>query len=56
MMMIIIIIIIILIWRVQLLLCSGCEIGEYITTVSEQRLGKHVPAEKNTHVTICLLL
>jgi hypothetical protein len=25
-------------------------IGEYTTAVSEQRLGKHVPAEKNKHV------
>jgi hypothetical protein len=32
-----------------------CAIGEYIATVSEQRLGKHFPAETNTHVTIYLL-
>jgi hypothetical protein len=29
--------------------------GEYTTTVSEQRFGKHVLAEKNTHATIDLL-
>jgi hypothetical protein len=35
---------------------SRCyAIGEYTTTVSEQRLSKHVPAEMNTHVTIGLL-
>jgi hypothetical protein len=27
-------------------------IGEYTTTVPEQRLGKHVPEETNTHATI----
>jgi hypothetical protein len=26
--------------------------GEYTTTVSEQRLGKHVPAETNSKVRI----
>jgi hypothetical protein len=32
---------------------SRCyAIGEYTMAVSEQRLGKHVPAETNTHVTI----
>jgi hypothetical protein len=30
-------------------------IGEYTTTVSQQRLGKHVPAETNTRVTRDLL-
>jgi hypothetical protein len=45
--------------------CSICDycsmysryyaIGKYTTTVSEQRLGKHVPAETNMHVTIDLL-
>jgi hypothetical protein len=34
---------------------SRCKISEYKTTVSEKRLGKHVPAESNTHVTIDLL-
>jgi hypothetical protein len=30
---------------------SRCyAIGEYTKTVFEQRLGKHVPAETNTHV------
>jgi hypothetical protein len=30
---------------------SRCyAIGEYTTTVSEQRLGNHVPAETNKHV------
>jgi hypothetical protein len=28
------------------------RVGEYTTTVSGQRLGKHVPAETNTHVII----
>jgi hypothetical protein len=35
---------------------SRCyAIDEYTTTVSEERLGKHVPAETNTHVTVDLL-
>jgi hypothetical protein len=37
---------------VQLLLCSAYEIGEYAMTISEQRLGKHVRAEMNMHVTV----
>jgi hypothetical protein len=28
------------------------RVGEYTTTVSEQQLGKHVPAETNTRVII----
>jgi hypothetical protein len=36
---------------------SRCyAIGEYGTTVYEQRLGKYDPAETNTHVTLDLLL
>jgi hypothetical protein len=35
---------------------SHCyAIGEYTTTVSEQRLDKRVPADANTNVTIGLL-
>jgi hypothetical protein len=35
---------------------SSCyAIGEYTTTISEQVLGKHVPAEINAHLTIDLL-
>jgi hypothetical protein len=34
----------------------GCEISEYTTTVSEQRLGKHVPGETNTPTKLDLLL
>jgi hypothetical protein len=35
---------------------SRCyAIGEYTKTVSEQRLGKYVPAVTNTHVTTDLL-
>jgi hypothetical protein len=30
-------------------------IGEYTTTISEQRLGKQVLTETNTHITIDLL-
>jgi hypothetical protein len=30
------------------------KVLELVTTVSEQRLGKHVPAGKNTHVMIDL--
>jgi hypothetical protein len=29
--------------------------GEYTMTVSEQQLGKHVPVETNTHITVDLL-
>jgi hypothetical protein len=32
-----------------------CAIGEYTATVSEQRRGKHVPAETNTQIIIDLL-
>jgi hypothetical protein len=41
-----------------LLHCSmySCKIGEYTMAVSEERLGKHVPAEMSTHVTVDLLL
>jgi hypothetical protein len=42
----------ILLWRVDPLL-SGDSVK---TTVSGQRLGKHVPAATNTHATIELLL
>jgi hypothetical protein len=35
---------------------NGCEIGRYTTTVSEQRLGKHVPVTTNTHATVDLQL
>jgi hypothetical protein len=41
--------------RQQLLLCKDHETGEYTMTVSEQWLGKHVPAETNMHVTTDVL-
>jgi hypothetical protein len=38
------------------LLCNDLEISKYTRTVSRQRLGEHVPAATETHVTIEILL
>jgi hypothetical protein len=48
------------VWTEHVVACTatdmhGCEIGEYTTTASELWLGKHFPAETNTHVTVDLL-
>jgi hypothetical protein len=31
-------------------------VGEYTTTVYEQRLGKHIPAETIKHATVCYVV
>jgi hypothetical protein len=40
----------------KLLLCIDREIGKYTKAGSRQRLGKHVPAAKNTQSTIEVFL
>jgi hypothetical protein len=39
-----------------MLLCNDREISKYTRDVSRQRLGKHVPAATDTHVTIEITL
>jgi hypothetical protein len=43
-------------YGIQPLLCDDCEIGEYTSDASRQRLVKHVPVATNRRATIEVLL